>query len=128
MTLREAFALIVEDDPFLAEIFSKALQSVGYETEVVSDGRSAMIRLSETTPDLVTLDLHLPVVSGRDLLAYIRRESHLVDTRVILTTADSMTADQIAPHAELVLLKPISFSQLRELALRLRPRNSVEMP
>jgi CheY-like chemotaxis protein len=127
MTSNDILALVIEDDPFLAEIFSKALESVGYKTDIVSEGRTALVRLAETTPALVTLDLHLPGISGRDLLSFIRRERHLTHTRVILTTADSATANLMAPEAELVLLKPISVNQLRELALRLRVRDRAYM-
>jgi CheY-like chemotaxis protein len=120
------FALIIEDDAYLAEIFTRALESVGFQTEWLQDGRAALARLSQTTPAVITLDLHLPHVSGRDLLSYIRREPRLAKTRVILTTADALSAELVAPEAELVLLKPISFSQLRELAGRLKPK--AELP
>lgn len=112
-------ALVIEDDANLAEIFSKALESAGYTVEVLFDGRVALTRLSQVTPIAITLDLNLPNVSGRDLLSYIRQEPRFSKTRVILTTADALTANLLASQAELVLLKPISFSQLRLLASRL---------
>jgi len=126
VNLSADFALIIEDDAYLAEIFTKALESVGFQTETLQDGRAALARLSQITPAVITLDLHLPHVSGRDLLSYIRREPRLAKTRVILTTADALSAELVAPETELVLLKPISFSQLRELAERLKPK--AELP
>jgi len=122
------FALIIEDDEFLSEIFDKALQAARYRTEVVRDGRLALQRLAETTPAVVVLDLHLPHVSGQDILRHIRAEPRLAKTRVMLATADPLTAELLRPQATLVLLKPISFSQLRDLADRLRPREPVMAP
>lgn len=119
MTTR--LALIVEDDENLADIFSIALQAAEFEIEVVNDGRTALTRLAAITPSLVVLDLHLPFVSGKDILQQIRSEERLAETRVMLTTADAIMADSLREQADLVLLKPISVSQLRDLARRLGP-------
>ena len=70
---------------------------------------------------MVVLDLHLPHVSGKDILRHIRSTPHLTDTRVMVATADPHTADFLRNDANLVLIKPISFTQMRELAIRLRP-------
>ncbi len=115
------FALIVEDDPKLAAIFAQALQMAEFETEIVPDGEIALVRLAETTPAVVVLDLHLPNISGADILHQIRADTRLAKTRVMLTTADSVMAETLRSEADLVLLKPISFTQLRDLATRLRP-------
>jgi two-component system cell cycle response regulator DivK len=114
--------LIIEDDEFLSEIFSRALQSAEFNTEVIRDGQLALTRLGETTPDVVVLDLHLPHVSGKEILRHIRSMPHLIDTRVMVATADPLTADFLRDDANLVLIKPISFTQMRELALRLHPK------
>jgi DNA-binding response OmpR family regulator len=114
-------ALIIEDDPKLAFIFAEALRSAEFETEILPDGRTALDRLAETTPVVVVLDLHLPFLSGKELLAHIRADQRFFQTRVILATADSVLAESLQEEADLVLLKPISPSQLRDLAKRLRP-------
>lgn len=123
MTSTKHLALIIEDDDYLAEIFSKAFDSVGYRTEIMPDGRTALDRLEQVTPTIITLDMHLPHISGRDLLRHVKRTPHLANTRIILTTADAATASAVGAEADLVLLKPISFSQLRALASRLQPRD-----
>lgn len=114
-------ALIIEDDPDLSTIFAGALQAAEFETEIVADGQLASVRLAETLPSVVILDLHLPHVSGRDILDQIRIDPRLQETRVMLATADAAMADMLRSEADLVLIKPISFSQLRDLARRLRP-------
>ncbi len=119
-------ALIVEDDQDLSTIFSQALQAAEFETEIVEDGQLALTRLSETTPAIVVLDLHLPHVSGKDILHQIRTDTRLAQTRIMLATADPVTAEELREEADLVLIKPISFSQLRDLATRLRPPDTVD--
>lgn len=115
------FALIIEDDPDLADIFAQALQAAEFETETIRDGRAGLARLLELKPALVVLDLHLPNMTGPQILEKIRAEAGLDHTRVIVASADPLMADLLQATADLVLLKPISFSQLRDLATRLRP-------
>ncbi len=117
-------ALIIEDDPDAATIFSEALQAAGFETEIVRTGDKALKQLAVTTPDAVVLDLHLPHVSGTDILRQIRADARLAKTRMIIATADPRMAELLRDQTDLVLLKPISFSQLRDLAARLRPAAS----
>ena len=114
-------ALIIEDDEEQLYIFAEALRSAEFDTEVVRDGRQAISRFDETQPAVVILDLHLPYVSGEEILAHIRAQEVAVPTRVILATADPHTGKLLETKADLVLLKPISFIQLRELASRFRP-------
>jgi CheY-like chemotaxis protein len=82
------------------------------------DGRTAVTRLADVVPALIVLDLHLPGISGGEILARIRADARLSKTRVILATADDRQADLINEQADIVLLKPISPTQLRELAKR----------
>jgi DNA-binding response OmpR family regulator len=112
-------ALIIEDDYDLSIIFAEALQAAGFETQIVRAGDTALMWLSSTTPNVVVLDLHLPRVAGTSILQQIRSDPHLTETRVIVATADARLAETLREDADLVLLKPISFTQLRDLAARL---------
>ena len=119
--MKESFALIVEDDEDLSEIFREALVAAGYYTEVIRDGQVAQDRLREITPMVVILDIHLPHVSGETLLRQIREAPHLKGTRVVVTTADSQAAEFLRDSADFTMVKPISFVQLRDLTKRLNP-------
>jgi CheY-like chemotaxis protein len=112
-------ALIIEDNSDLAIIFSQALQAAGFATGIIQDGDQALARLAITTPDVVVLDLHMPRVSGAEILRRIRADARLVGTRVIIATADIRATDMLQDQADLVLIKPVSFTQLRDLAGRL---------
>jgi DNA-binding response OmpR family regulator len=119
--MKEPFALIVEDDSDLSEIFREAMVAAGYYAEVIRDGLVAQERLREMTPTVVILDIHLPHVSGETLLRQIRSASHLKETRIVVATADSQAAEFLRESADLVMVKPISFVQMRDLAKRLNP-------
>ncbi len=108
-------ALIIEDDPELALIFSNALTVSGFTTEIVTDGLIAQQQLRTATPDVIVLDLHLPHVMGKDLFDQIRADSRLSATKVIVATADSRMATQMKEDADLVLLKPVGFRELRDV-------------
>jgi DNA-binding response OmpR family regulator len=112
-------ALIIEDDEDLSFIFAEALRTAGFEAEMIRDGQTAMDRLEKSTPAVVVLDLHLPHVAGTDILKRIREMEHLKKVRVVVATADARLAEQTDRQADFVLIKPISFSLLRDLAVRL---------
>ncbi len=111
---------IIEDDAKLAEIFALTLQTIGFGSERIADGASALARLAEVVPDIILLDLHLPKVDGVTVLRQIRADARLAQTRVILATADEQLAQTIEDQADLVLLKPVSPEQLGRLVSRLR--------
>ncbi len=114
-------ALIVEDDPHQTEIFSLALQQAGYEISACADGQQALDQMAETPPYLVVLDLHLPDITGDKILQHMRASESLTNAKVILATANPRMAEPLREISELVLIKPVSFSQLKQLAMRLHP-------
>jgi chemosensory pili system protein ChpA (sensor histidine kinase/response regulator) len=116
----EPLALIIEDEADLSEIFSQALRAAGFATQVARDGRQALERLATLVPDVVVLDLHLPHVDGDDLLHRIRADERLAGTQVIIASADPLMAETLDGLVELVLIKPVSFVQLRDLSQRLK--------
>jgi DNA-binding response OmpR family regulator len=117
--MSKPIAFIVEDDPQLSKIFSVSLQT-DFATEVSGDGESALARLAEIVPALVILDLHLPGKSGQEILVYIRSEARLTNTRVIICSADERKAQALEDEADIVLLKPVSPAQLRQIASRFK--------
>lgn len=112
-------ALIIEDDEDLSEIFGQALLAANYEIEIIRDGAIAQTRLKEVLPVVVVLDMHLPHVAGNALLDQIRADLRLENTRVVVATADAQMGDALRGMADLVLIKPITFTQLRDLTARL---------
>ncbi len=112
-------ALIIEDDEDLSFIFAEALRAAGFEAEIIRDGQVALDRMAKLTPAVIVLDLHLPHVAGTDILKRIRQTDNLKHARVVVATADARLAEQTDQQADFVLIKPISFSLLRDLGTRL---------
>lgn len=117
--MAQNLALLIEDDEDLSEIFTKALEAAGYTVEAILDGKTAQTRLNEIVPHIIILDMHLPHVNGATLLTQIHANEKLKDVRIIITTADNVQADFYRDMATIVMVKPISFSQLRDLSARL---------
>ena len=116
--MSKPLAVIIEDDLEIVKILSISLKNE-FEIESFEDGNSALARLAQVVPALILLDLHLPEISGMDVFARIRADVHLRTAKVIVCTADALRAETLRSQADLVLLKPISPSQLRELASRM---------
>jgi DNA-binding NtrC family response regulator len=107
--------LIVDDEPALRRTLERALTSQQYEVVAVADPNSAYQVLSETTFDLILLDLRLPQIAGDALyLALIRQWPGMRD-RVILMSGD-LWSERMNWPAELincpVLAKPFSLETL----------------
>ena len=117
--MTKPLAFIVEDDPQLGEIYSLTMQAE-FDTETFVDGDLALERMNQTAPDLIVLDLNMPRVPGREVLKYLHKDRRLKHTKIIIATADSNQSTLLLDQADIVILKPISTTQLRELASRLR--------
>ena len=111
-------ALIIEDNEDQNLVFTNALIQAGYETESISDGATAMKRLTEVVPDIVILDLHIPGINGGLLLREIRNDPRSRNVKVIVVSADAEFAASLQAQVDLVLLKPVGFTQLSLLASR----------
>ena len=112
--------LVVDDEPDITGLVSYHLAKAGYRVMTVADGREALQLARDQRPDLVVLDLMLPVVSGYDVLAELRRREETRDVGVILLTARKEEADRIkglSLGADDYLAKPFS---PQELVLRVR--------
>lgn len=112
-------ALIIEDDYDQAEIFTQALHMAGYKTYNAYDGKDGLKKIRALKPYIVILDLHLPFLEGDEILKIIRQEPDIKDTKVILATANPQWAEPLREDSDLVLIKPVAFSQLKTLAKRL---------
>jgi DNA-binding response OmpR family regulator len=116
--MTKPLVLIVEDDPKLNEINIITLQD-DFDVETCADGDMALKQLRQIVPQIVVLDLNIPGTLGRDILTYIHADQRLAKTRVILTTADERQAETLIDEADIILLKPVSPGQLREMTLRM---------
>jgi CheY-like chemotaxis protein len=118
--MKMPLAFVIEDDEVIAKIFSTAVKEADYETVVIRDGIEAMERLKHEIPDLVVLDLHLPGISGINILREIRSDPRFIQTKVLIASADTTQSEFLRVYADKVLIKPIGFHKLREEAIQQR--------
>jgi DNA-binding response OmpR family regulator len=119
-TTPDPLALIIEDDDKLSAIYAEALRQANFETVIISDGAAALAQMRVLAPALIILDLHLPHTAGDEILRQIRQDEKLTRAHVVVTTADAVRAATVQDQADLVMIKPISVLQLRDLARRIR--------
>lgn len=120
--------LVVDDDPFAAELAADHLEVGGFEVEIAGDGRTALARLSTDPPDVCVLDIDLPGLDGLSVLSTLRRDRQ--DVGVVMLTAKGEEHDRIRGlrlGADDYLGKPFSPGELvarvESLLRRLRPRS-----
>ena len=111
--------LVVEDDIELSNLIAEILQDVGYQTDIVRDGALVYDHIVKTCPNLVMLDLHLPNVSGVEIVNQIRTNPDLAQMKIIVATADIELGKALRSQVEAVFQKPYSVSEMVELINRL---------
>ena len=85
--------LIAEDHDDLRAFLVAALTRGGYRTLEAADGGAVIARLAEAPPDLVLLDLHMPVMHGLEVLRRLRATPDWAETPVLMLTASDAAAD-----------------------------------
>ena len=123
--------LIVEDDKHIAELLQLYLQKEGYAVTLAADGGEGLVRFREKNPDLVLLDVMMPVMDGWTLCKTIRAESQ---TPIIMLTAKSETDDKVTglrSGADDYITKPFEMKEVLariEAVLRRSERCAPETP
>jgi CheY-like chemotaxis protein len=84
--------LIVDDDPGIRQVLERVLEDEGFAVECATNGCQALDRIAAHPPDVVLLDLQMPVMSGWSVLRQLRRSSRRVP--VVLMTAGYRAAGE----------------------------------
>jgi len=122
--------LVVDDEPKIARLARDYLEKNGYRVVTAADGQSALIMARREKPDLIILDLMLPVMDGREVCKILRRES---DVPIIMLTALAEEVDQVTGleiGADDYITKPFSPRALvaRVRAMLRRTKGGVKAP
>lgn len=107
--------LVVDDEADITALVTYHLAKAGYRVSTASNGADALRAAREERPDVVVLDLMLPVMSGYDVLQELRRVDETRDVGVILLTSRQQEADRIKGltlGADDYLTKPFSPAEL----------------
>ncbi len=125
--MAEELILVVEDEPSIAEVVGLYLQRAGYQVIFAEDGLEAQDKIESQSPDLIVLDLMLPIVDGFELTRWLRDQS---DVPIIMLTARRDEVDRIAGlemGADDYIIKPFSpqevVSRVRAVLRRTSPKS-----
>jgi two-component system OmpR family response regulator len=114
---RSLRVLVVDDEPLLCRMVSVMLKRVGYEVRTATSGTEALAILQEYNPDLITLDVMMPDMSGLDVARRLRSAAETNTIPIIFVTAlDRSVSDELRALSEQPgiyhLDKPFSQHQL----------------
>lgn len=103
--------LVVEDNELNLKLFCDLLRAHGHETLPVRDGRDVLAQARAFAPDLVIMDIHLPHVSGLDLIVALKGDAALAAVPIMAVTAYAGKGDEDRIReagAEAYVSKPIA--------------------
>jgi CheY-like chemotaxis protein len=111
--------LLVDDDASLRSVVAETLRGEGYAVDEASDGAEGLEQLRAAPPDLLLLDLAMPVVDGQGLIAAWRAQEHRPDVPIVILSATPTLAE--AAHeagVKAILLKPFDLGVLLAMVER----------
>ena len=113
--------LIVEDDPDLLRFAQVALGMDGYNVQLATDGEQAMALVRARRPDLVVLDLRLPLADGWQVLSFLQSDAMQPTVPVVVLTATAGPRERdraLAAGVADYLVKPVSADRLLDAVAR----------
>ena len=117
-------ALIIDDNRTTADALGQMLNVLGFKTRVAYGSGAAMTLLAGgLIPKFVCLDINMPGLDGTEILAYLRREPHLIPVPVFVITSDDQpeTRSKVMKlGANGMLIKPATIDALEEVLKKVR--------
>ncbi len=115
--------LLVDDDPDFVEAVKVIVQSGGYDVRVACDGKEGLEAVAAERPDIIVLDVMMPVMDGHKTCAALKGNKETADIPIILLTAvaDRVTTstythrDMLESEAEDYMPKPVEPKELLDL-------------
>ena len=121
--------LLVEDNAENSEMLSRRLRNRGYEVMIAEDGQAALEMATTQVPDLILLDMSLPVVSGWDVARALKNGGTAAKTPIIALTAHALDEDRdraLEAGCNEFETKPVNLERLLEKIQALTGGNRAE--
>jgi two-component system, cell cycle response regulator DivK len=110
--------LCIEDNNTNMILISRIVDAEGHELIRAEDGRRALQILSDSTPDIILLDINIPGISGLELARQIREDTRLAEVPILAVTANVLVGDRekcLEAGCDDYLPKPLDIRRLRQL-------------
>lgn len=105
------FVLVADDDPLIQTVMERSLGAAGYHVESVADGERLMERLRSRRPDILVLDVFMPMIDGFEAMRRIRADAALADLPIVVVSALKRPADlEMARSLKVAAYVPKPFS------------------
>lgn len=115
--------LVADDEPTIRELLHAVLTDEGFEVVLATNGQQALTAIESTRPDVVLMDVMMPVLDGREAVRQIANLPEDVRPRIVMMSA-AMSISQDEPHVSLFLSKPFDLDRLLEAVESLLDRRS----
>lgn len=107
--------LLLDDDAAFLKVTRIFLERLGYQVNTCSRGELALEMMTESTPDLLVMDIMMPGLSGFDMLSILKQEKRFPNLRIVVVTGrtdplDASKARNLGAHR--ILYKPYSREEL----------------
>jgi PAS domain S-box-containing protein len=117
-----ARVLLVDDEPEILEATGQVLREWGYTVDEACDAQTALTLARNAKPDLMIIDLMMPVIDGWTLIRRLREENVAADVPLVVFSADRDASDNARNvAADAALRKPFELEELQEVVERLLP-------
>jgi CheY-like chemotaxis protein len=107
--------LIVEDNEMNRDMLSRRLKRKGYDVDIAVDGRQGLEKAGTGAPDLILLDMSLPVMDGWTAAAHLKADKNTAAIPIIALTAHAMSEDRekaLGAGCDDFDTKPVDFKNL----------------
>ena len=112
--------LVVDDDPEILDGLASFLKDEGYAVETARNGAEALEKTQTTKPDVLLVDLMMPVMDGAELIQRLRRETATSKTPVVVFSADRQVYQKASSlDVSGAIRKPLDFEELQQLLGRI---------
>lgn len=78
--------LIIDDDPYVVRLYQRLFALENYSTEVAADGQDGLHKAKSFKPDLILLDIMMPIMNGLETLQHLKADPETKDTKIIMLT------------------------------------------
>lgn len=119
--------LVAEDNVDNQEIIQRRLKRAGHDVTIAQNGEEAVQMTVALRPDLILMDISMPIKSGIEATREIRSISEVIDTPIIALTAHAMEGDKskcLDAGCNAFATKPVRFAELNKLISRVMEKGA----
>jgi PAS domain S-box-containing protein len=116
--------LVIDDDPDVRDLLGRVLERAGFEVATAATGGEGLTLAEKLEPTVITLDLKMPGMDGREVLSRLKDDPALADVPVVLVTMISERSRGMVVDADHYMTKPVDRNELLEVLGEYRSRES----